>query len=176
MVKNVFQKEFDAELKIYSTFRPEAYCEAYGSISADEIVLALSLLSPGQLGATTIYASTDFDPKATSPTAEDLLAVCIDGLDSVLRTLFNREKPDEIEKLAGESLSATENIPFDWTSIEVQRRKVFIKLDKANLSIERLTEDWLKKNDPLLKQEEELEAEKSSEVIITHKIPTNNTH
>jgi hypothetical protein len=158
MVTEIFTTHFDAGLKILGESLTSPRFSATGEIFADEILVAVSLVSEGQLSATTVYASTDFDPKASAPTVQDLLGACVDAIGSIFGTLLDPKKPDQIALLAQESLSAMENIPFQWTSMESDQKQVFVKMDKANLEMDALTEEWLAKHDPehLERQEKEL--------------------
>lgn len=164
MVVDVFASNFDAGLKeLRKHTKGDLSFSAEGAIYADEILLAVSLIEESQLAATTVYASSDFDPKASAPSAQDLLAVCVDGIGAVLAPLLDPEDPKRIALLAEESLSALDDIPFEWTSIPVERRKLFVRIDKANPKLEALADDWLRKHDPELsglEEENEAEAEK----------------
>src|SRR4051812_7893388 len=78
MVSEVFTSHFESGLKVYEKLRPHSNFEVQGEVGTTEIVVGVSLISEGQLSATTVYASTDFDPKANAPTAQDLLSACVD--------------------------------------------------------------------------------------------------
>jgi hypothetical protein len=137
MITEVFTSNFDAGLQILKKHaRGELSIEASGAIYATEVVVSVSLLEKGQLAATTVYGSADFDPKASSPTVQDLLAACVDGIGAIYGQLLDPEHPDRIEQLASESLSALENIPFQWTEVPVERHKIFLLVDKANPHLE----------------------------------------
>lgn len=164
MVAQVFTSNFDAGLKIYENIKPHAYFEAQGEVASSEIILAVSLMNKDQISATTVYASTDFDPKASSPTVQDLLSACVDAIGSVYSTLLAADKPEIIEQLADESLSALENVPFHWTEVEADKKRIYIKLDKSNLALDEMADDWLKKYDPDLQKLEE-ETEKETEKL-----------
>jgi hypothetical protein len=152
MVNEVFTSHFDVGLKALSQFLPNPYFFAHGEVFSNEIVIAISLMSDAQIAATTLYASCDFDPKASAPTVQDLLAACVDAIGSFFGTLISPDVPENLAKLADESLSSLENIPFQWTAMESDGKQIFIKIDKSNPKIDELADDWLFKNDPELKK------------------------
>ncbi|MEK6704444.1 MAG: hypothetical protein AABZ06_01520, partial [Bdellovibrionota bacterium] len=93
MVADVFEKNFDHGLKEYSSQKATpSHFETHGEIYPDEIIISVSLVAKGHLAATTIYASSDFDPKASAPSAEDLLSSCVDAIGSVYIGLLSPEK------------------------------------------------------------------------------------
>ena len=150
MVTETFTTHFEEGLKILEPHQTESQFEAFGEVYADEILVALSLFGKGNLSATTVYASCDFDPKASAPTAEELLSACIDAIGSVFGFLLVPEKPEIIAQLASKSLSSLaslpslENIPFDWTKIEADQREIFVKIDKSNPKLDSLADEWIK--------------------------------
>jgi hypothetical protein len=164
MVEEVLAANFDSGLKalkrhmkVGSAFR------VLGNVYLDEIVLCVSLEHPGQLAATTVYASADFDPQASSPTMQDLLACCVDAAGSVIGELFGNLSTSALERLADESLSALERAPFEWTMMEVNHQRIHVKVDKANPRLDELADEWLEKNDPHHSEreaEDEAEAER----------------
>lgn len=165
LVAELFNTNFDSGLKALEKIRPErASFNASGSLYPDEIVLCISLIHEGQMAATSVYGSVDFDPGASSPTVEDLLAACVDAIGSVYGPLLDPKKPGKLEQIADETLSALEGVPFEWTEVEVDRRKVHVRIDKANPKLDELADEWLKKNDPEL-QELESENQKVAEKL-----------
>ncbi len=132
-----------------------------GKIYGDEIVFSASLINEKRLSATTAYASADFDPKASSPTAEELLAVCVDAVGGLFDSLFGGTgEKSQLDAFLDDSLSAFERAPFEWTEVEFEKRRIYLKLDKANPSLEQAAEEWLRANDPdLASQEAQWEAE-----------------
>lgn len=167
MVNEVFSNHFDEGLKLYQKHLPESYFEAHGQVYADEVVLTVSLLTPNQLAGNTVYASADFDPKASTPTVQDLLEACVDAIASVYTNLLNTEQPEAIEHLADESLSALENAPFEWSAIDSNKRKIFVKLDKSNPQIDQIAEQWLKDHDPEYKSNEDREHKETENLFVT---------
>ena len=167
MVSEVFSNHFDEGLKLYQKHLPDSYFEAHGQVYADEVVLSVSLLTRNQLAGNTVYASADFDPKASAPTAQDLLDACVDAIASVYSNLLNTEEPQTIENLADESLSALENAPFEWSVLESNQRKIYVKLDKSNPEMDEMTEQWLKEHDPEYKNREENEQKETESLFVT---------
>jgi hypothetical protein len=167
LVEDVFSTNFDEGLKQYARHETSPRLEARGEVFADELVLAVSLANPGKLVATTLYASMDFDPKASSPTIQDLLSACVDALGAVWGQLLDPKNPAQIEALADASLSALENAPFEWTQVESGRFRVWLKIDKANPSLDQMADDWLKANDPELEERERREQEETEKLFVT---------
>jgi len=167
MVSDVFASHFDSELKAFNQLKPDTTFEALGEIYSDEIILAVSLNTEGQLSATTVYASCDFDPQASFPTAQDLLAACVDAVGSIFSSLLNSNQPESLTQLSQEPLSALENVPFQWTEIECNNSRIYLKVDKANLKVEALAEEWLRENDPEFLKNEQEEYKKSENLFIT---------
>jgi hypothetical protein len=167
MVSEVFTSHFEAGLKILKKTFPNPKFSAHGEIFSDEVVVAISLISPEHLAATTIYASSDFDPKASSPTVQDLLEACVDGIGTIFGPLLSPEKPEQIEQLGEESLSALENVPFDWTEMESNQRRIFLKIDKSNPEMDAMTDEWLKKNDPDYVESEKSEQKEIENLFFT---------
>ncbi len=155
MVTELFTTHYDAELK---KMGPEAENEpedvkvkgvparfyVSGAIYPDEIVLSVSLFRPGLLAASSVYASSDFDPKASAPTVQDLLGLCVDAVGSIFDSFFSGEQTGG----------------FEWTVLSIDQNKVYVMMDKANPVLEGLADHWLEKNDPnraarLAEEEEE---------------------
>ena len=170
MLKEVFTTNFDEGLKeLKKTSGTPAEFQAMGQIYPDEILVAVSLLQKDQLAATTAYASCDFDPKASAPTVEDLLGVCVDALGAIYGQLLDPAFPEKIAQLAEHSLSALDDVPFEWTVVPIDKQKVFTKIDKSNPNLESLADQWLKKHDPELKKRQKKEHEETEALFITGK-------
>jgi hypothetical protein len=168
MVNEVFTTNFDEGLKALSKFNPaETRFTTTGRIYTDEIIVCVSLLHEGQMAATSVYASCDYDPKASAPTIQDLLAACVDAVGAVFSQLLSPETPEILEQVANESLSALENIPFEWAEFKVERHKVYLKVDKANPELDQMTDAWLAKHDPDLLAETEEEEKETEKLFIT---------
>ncbi len=163
MVVQVMRDNFQEGLGILSEHLKSPSFTVQGGVYSDEVLLAVSLVSDGEVAATTVYGSCDFDPRASTPTAEELLGLCLDAVGSVFATLLDPANPERIEQVASRSLGALEDIPFEWTEASLGKRKVYLKVDKANPALEKMTDEWLAKNDPeheKRQREEEAEAEK----------------
>ncbi len=168
MVTEVFTNNFGAGLKALEAVKESpARFEVSGRIYADEVVLAVTVAHEKQISATTVYASADFDPKASSPTVQDLLGACVDAVGGVFHTLFDPSNRERLEQLADESLSAMENIPFEWTQMDIERFRVFVKMDKSNPRLDQEADDWLAKNDPKHRERLEEEARETEKLFVT---------
>jgi hypothetical protein len=170
VVREVYSTNFADGLKALSHLQGvKNGFEVRGAIFTDEIVLAVSLVSEGQMAATTVYCSVDFDPKASAPTAQDLLNVCVDAIGSLFGMLLDTAKPDAIEKLAAGSLSAFENVPFEWTRVDFDQRRVWLLVDKANPNLDEMADRWLAENDPDTQAAEDEFEEEAKELFVTGK-------
>ncbi|MCM0605643.1 MAG: hypothetical protein KA715_06090 [Xanthomonadaceae bacterium] len=159
MVDDVFAKNFADGLKVLGEYLKKPRFHTSGKIYQDELQLCVSILSEGELAATSVHASCDYDSKANLPTVNDRLADCVDAAGIIWANLLDTDKPEAIEELSARSLTAMENVPFEWTKVEVNKRKIFVCVDKTNPAIDELTNDWLKKNDPHYKDPTDAEAE-----------------
>ena len=155
MVMGVFNTHFDEPLMRFKKMKNEANFAVNGGIYPSEIVLSVSLILKKQLAALTVHASVDFDPKASSPTVQDLLGACVDMSATLFDQILNPANPEDFDKIFDASLGALENIPYDWSPVEVDRYKVYLKLDRSNPNIEKMTEEWLNQNDPARKNRRE---------------------
>jgi len=148
LVNELFTGHYDTALKDLSKELKNPRFSSFGQIYHEEIVLGVSILSEKSLTATTVYGSIDFDPSATQPTAQDLLNICVDAIGSVFAVLLDPKAKNPYSSILADSLTTVDNAPFDWNPIEIEKRTVFVKMDKANPEIDRATDEWLKKNDP----------------------------
>lgn len=168
MVRDVYTKNFTEGLQaLEKVAQGKPGFEARGIIYSDEIVLGVSLGIEGQLAATTVYCSVDFDPKASTPKAEDLLSLCVDAIGSFFDQFLDPKKPELLEQLASGTLGAMEDVPFDWTQLEFEKKRLYLKVDKANPKLDAMTDDWLAKNDPEFQAEEKELEEESSKLFVT---------
>src|SRR4051812_16780339 len=94
MVTEVFSTHFDAGLALLTKKKRMARFTADGVVYPNEILLSVSLVEEGIISAMTVHASADFDPTANAPTAEELLASCVDALASVFADLLPESDPD----------------------------------------------------------------------------------
>ncbi len=180
MVREVLTAHFDEGLKALSTpeLCKEARFEVSGSIWPNELILSASIQGEGSMNATTVHASVDFDPKASSPTLQDLLNQCVDAIGGGFENLFGNRDKAHLEKIAHGSLADWEDVPFDWTRTEVEKKSVWIRMDKANLTLDKMADDWLSKNDPEFKQGAEEEQSETAELFVTgpkDRTPSGNT-
>lgn len=162
MVNEVFSGHFEESLKALNKLRPQSRFEVLGEVYTDEILLAVSLISENSLSATTAYASVDFDPKASAPEMPDLLSAAVDAIAVVFDSLLNLENEKSLSTVADDTLSALENVPFIWTETEANQKRVYVKVDKSNLKIDQMTDQWLAEHDRQA-QEEASEEQKASE-------------
>jgi hypothetical protein len=170
IVNEVFKSNFDSNLKAFTKVaHGKSYFDVSGQIYANEVVIHVSLITEGQIAATTVTASCDFDPKASAPTVEDLLGAAVDTVGSLFQDLMDETNPKRLGQLADKSLSALENAPLDWTMFKLDRYKVYLKVDKSNPHLERLTEAWLEKNDPEYEARKAREAEETEKLFVTGK-------
>lgn len=174
MVCEVSTTAFAEFLKEAEAQGQSLHFECNGAIFKEELILSLSLCQKDRLGATTVSISSDFDPKASAPKAEDLLALCVDAAGEVLQTIV--EHPKNRESLLDASLSAFEDIPFEWTPMEIQKRRLYVKVDRSNPKLDLLADDWLQEHDPLLQAEAQKEEEETKSLFITGKPPTDTRH
>lgn len=170
IVKEVYTTNFADGLKaLKKVQKAKNSFEVRGAIYVDEIVLGVSLVTEGAMAATTIYCSVDFDPAASTPTAQDLLNICVDAVGSLYGTLLDPAKPDRIENLAAGSFSAFEEIPLEWTKVEFDGRRVYLLVDKSNPTLDEMTDRWLAENDPEAELEEEELEEEAEDLFVTGK-------
>lgn len=168
MVNEVLTTNFDAGLKALKSLHSQsATFSTHGRIDATEISICVSLLIEGQLAATTVHASTDYDPKASAPTVQDLLGACVDAVGSLFGQLLDPKNKTMLEQVSTQTLSAMKDIPFEWTPVTLDRTKVFLKVDKSNPVIDKMTNDWLEKNDPDHKARLKQEHEETEKLFVT---------
>jgi hypothetical protein len=168
VVRDVYATNFADGLKILKKIQgAKNSFEVRGAIFVDEIVLAVSLVTDGLLPATTIHCSVDFDPKASSPTAQDLLNLCVDAIGALFATMLDATKPETIEKLAAGTLAAFEEVPFEWAKVEFEGRRVYLLVDKSNPTLDEMTDRWLAENDPESSLEEEEYEDETKDLFVT---------
>lgn len=168
LVGEVFNTNFDENLRAFiEKTGAKAWFEANGQVFPDEVVLCISLFQKDKLSATSVYASCDFDPKASSPTLEDILKSCVDAIGGLYEQLLDPKQPERLERMAEDSLSALEDIPFHWTSVQVERRNVFLKIDKANPALDQMADQWLAQHDPQHREQQEKEEQETEDLFFT---------
>ena len=167
MVAEVFAANFEKGLDaVAKQAGAPAHFHATGSVFPDEVAVSISLLIEGQMAATTVHASADFDPKASAPTLEDLLSACVDGIGELFGQLFESK---QLEALTSQSLSSLENVPFQWTPVKVDKRTIHLLMDKVNPLLDQMASDWLEKNDPEHAQRLAEEAQETEKLFVTGK-------
>lgn len=168
LVNGVFATNFDASLKALAKLAKGKFrFSTTGGIYPDEVILCVSLLEEGQLAATSVYASCDFDSKASTPTIQDLLSAGVDAVGAVFAQLLDPSDVKTLGKITDRSLAALDKAPLEWTEIEIERTRVWVRVDKANPEIDRMTDDWLAKNDPELQGLLDEEERETSELFFT---------
>jgi hypothetical protein len=167
MVTEVFTATFDEGLKGLKKLKvTPAHFEVHGAVYPDEVVLAVSLHVGEGLAATTVYGSSDFDPRASSPQIQDLLGAAVDAIGGVFTPLLSGGK-ESLEAVASESLSALEKVPFEWTPVVVEKVKIHVKIDKANPKLDQMADDWLSRNDPDFKERQARERAETEKLFVT---------
>jgi len=174
MVNEVFSTHFSEVLAELKKIGKKNHFTASGSIYPDEILLSVSLIEDGLLSATTAHASCDFDPTASQPTAEDLMAACVDALASLFSEILPSEDLSKLAEIVDQPLSAFESIPFVWTPMVVNKREIYLVVDKTNPNLEKMTEEWLEKNDPD-RALEEFEEEEEEEDFLSERLGSKST-
>ena len=169
MVAEVFTKNFDKALKKLGEIKPEPKVECFGAIYPSEVVLAISISHRDSVVANTFYASMDYDPRASSPKVDELLQFCVDAIAALCDPLLNTKKKEELEALADDSISALENVPFEWTEVPFEKKRVFLKMDKSHPALDAQTDEWLAKHDPETKSNLQMEQQEAKELFMTGK-------
>ena len=147
MVEDTVSEKFNNELMAYREVQPNAFFKVRGELFSEEVLLAVSLMSEQALSATTAYASTDYKESDRGEILQTKLDLLVDTLDELFQKLFS-EKNDQssLKKLADPVLSILEDVPLEWA--KVGSTQVFTRVDKANILLDEIADDWLAKNDP----------------------------
>jgi len=170
IVKEVYTTNFTAGLKLFTDeTKAKSLFDVRGAIFANEVVLGVALVSEGVMPATTIHCSVDFDPAASTPTAQDILAICVDAIGSLYATLLDAEKPERVKRFAAGELDTFEEVPLEWTKIEFDGRRVWLLVDKTNPTLDEMTDQWLAKNDPNADLEEDAFEDEAKDLFMTGK-------
>lgn len=171
MVQSVLTAHFEAGLSALMVSLPEVSFAASGNVFPDEIVLSVSLLSPNELPATTVHCSSSYDPKASSPNAEELLGLCLDAIGSVWEEVF--KKPELLQDGNAVRMSLADlqetlpELPLTWTETQLEKRSLHLLIDKSNPYLDSMADDWLTKNDPQTSALEENEQRATQELFVT---------
>lgn len=170
IVRDVYTTNFAEGLALLKKAqKKKSAFDVRGAIYANEIVLGVSLVTDGVMAATTIFCSVDFDPTASTPNAQDLLGICVDAVGSLFGTLLDATKPERVEQVAAGSLSSFEEIPFEWTKVEFEGRRVWLLVDKSNPTLDEMTDRWLAENDPETEAEEDEFEDETADLFMTGK-------
>ena len=149
LVESTLTTAMEAGLKEMKLIHPISEFRASGAIYGDEVLLALTLFhGDGNLSATTVYASADFDPTAEKPGIEAILSACLDAAGAVYGFYLDPEQTERITQLSDHSLSALEEAPFEWAVAGDEVIPIHVKMDKSNPLLDEMTERWLRENDP----------------------------
>lgn len=149
IVEETLNENLASGLKLLREIHPVTRLKASGALFTDEVLLAITLShGENQLLATTVYASADYNPQLPEPKMETILEECLDSVGSILNHYLHPSHPERVAQLGGSTIGTLEEAPFEWTKMEDTRVTVFVKMDKTNPALETLTEDWLMKNDP----------------------------
>jgi hypothetical protein len=149
MVTEVFKTNFDEGMKALAKLnQTKVHFTTTGSIYPEEVLVCVSLIEEAKLSAISAYASCDFDSKASAPTIQDLLSAGVDAIGSLFAQILDPQDPQALERLTHRSLSALENVPFEWTEMQVESVRTWVRVDRANPEIDQMADDWLEKNDP----------------------------
>lgn len=170
IVREVYTTNFADGMKLVKKhLKAKNAFEVRGAIFANEIVMAVSLVTDGVMPATTIHCSVDFDPTASAPTAQDMLNICVDAIGSLYGTVLDPAKPDRVERLAAGDLASFEELPLEWTKVEFDGRRVYLLVDKSNPALDEMTDRWLAENDPDADLEEDEYEEETKDLFMTGK-------
>ncbi len=143
MVAGVFSGHFEDGLKKFASQKKNAQFLVRGGLFPDEVRLSVSIIFEGQIAATTVHASADFDPKANKPTAEEVLKDCVDAIGGIFDHFFSPKNRSGLEFLAQSSFHEDDDVPFQWTQFAVGKRKVFLMVDKSNPVIDEMADQYL---------------------------------
>ncbi len=152
LVRGVFGTHYQGELKELTSARSTPSFEVYGEVFADEIVLCVSLTQSNQIQAYSGFASCDFDPQASAPSLHDLLSECVDALESLFSVLLSKKNLADWEAIQSQPLSQIEGLPLRWTEAPARKHTIYFKVDRTNLKLDQLADQWLDQNDPSRKK------------------------
>lgn len=145
MIIDVFTKNFSEEaLALNSKF------QVVGRFFPEEIMITVTLARPNALSCTSVHASCDFDPKASKPNAQDWIGIEVDAIGQVFELLLRSDKilreavgAESSNALADAAEKTGTNLPFEWSRIEIDKRRLFVKVDKSNPSLDQLADELL---------------------------------
>jgi len=146
LVENVFSTNFEKELaRIAGSGRAPVF-KAGGGLFPNEVVLWVALVQPERMAATTVHSSSDFDLTDEGPEdAEARLAAGVDAIGVIFSELL---APEALSRLRIGSQATLDELPVGWSETKVRDRAIYMMVDSSNPDLEKMTEDWLSKNDP----------------------------
>ncbi len=133
-VSKLFAKQFQAELA-GSTFL------VYGDIYPNEAVLCVSLAHPKSLRAASLHLSADVPPSVASEPEKvtEQLKEMVDVAASWFAQGFQKGKGLE------PVLKEIEDADANWQEIQWEGKPLFVKLNRANYTLEKAANDFLEK-------------------------------
>ena len=66
--------------------------------------------------------------------------------------------------------------PLEWTSMNIEKKRVFVRVDRINPALDQAADAWLRKNDPEYAEQEEEEQAETRELFKTGPKSGQNTH
>jgi len=144
---DVFSIHYGDALSKLESMKSGPYFSANGGIYLDEVVVSLSIQFDKSNSAITVFASSDFDPNASSPSAEQVLAACVDAIGFLFSKLLNADE-ENLNAIASGRLTELNDIPLIWTEVEMEKFKIFLKVDRSNPNLDDQATQWLEENDP----------------------------
>ena len=163
IVEDTVSEKFSVELALYRELRPDAFFKVKGEFFLEEVLLAISLMSEKTLSATTVYASTDYQSSDREEILQEKLNLMVDIIGATFEQLFSEKEPKvAVEKLAKPTLAELEDVALEW--VKAGTTEIYTRVDKANILLDQIAEDWLAKHDPEW-AEEIVRAQKESEKL-----------
>ncbi len=160
MVSGLIADNFEAELKQVTQhlgLKPEI--SAIGEVFPDEVLLSVSIVFPKQLKAVTVHASSDYDPLASSPKIDEILGLCLDAAGGILSEIIKAGAKNQAasDTLATGNLDDLGAQPLEWTAMNIDKKRVFARVDRINPALDQAADAWLRANDPQFSELEEEE-------------------
>ncbi len=116
-----------------------------GIISVNEIGLTVSFYVSNELKSISFHASSNYDPKASTPKVEALLAQCLDILGDLVKASL---KKNSLETLLSEYASATlEELPLEWSPTDAKKQSLFVKIDRLHPELEDAADKIIRDHD-----------------------------
>lgn len=147
IIQDVFNKNFAKHL-LKEKKDKESFV-AFGGLFSDEVLLVITLRHPGNLRTTTCYASIDYPaPKfksestgksksfSVSEAVEHSINLCVDAIAGFFQSYFDEGRPVDYDTEYSQ----------DWTVYEIEREKIYMKVNRDNLELEAQATALLEKN------------------------------